>query len=232
MSFLTNYLGIDIRLDKRTALYGGSFNHDLTVYEVDKVHKLVDYINGYIEPVLLDVGASTGSYSLLPLVVEGLKVHSFEPSKAFEVLTNNIELNNLNDSVVLNNVAVSNEVGKGMFYEVVSKDDSCLALSMLGGRPADHKRTKEYKVQVTTIDEYCKNIQVDAIKIDVEGNELNVLKGAIETIKRDRPVIMFEYSQENANQYGYNPNECIDLLDDIGYFNEIIDNDVISTPLI
>ena len=228
MSIKINYLGLDILVDERTAKYGGSFNYNLTVYEVDKVELIRDHLKTIKNPVLIDVGASTGSFALLPLVVNGLMVYSFEPSKAFDVLLNNIQINNISNRVKAINQAVSDIEGIGLFYEVQSQNDSCLALSMLGGKPSSHKKTKEYSVKVTTIDKYCQNIKVDVLKIDVEGGELNVLKGALKTIERDKPLIMFEFSDENANQYGYNHQSCIDLLDSIGYDSKRTGGDVVS----
>jgi FkbM family methyltransferase len=224
-----NYFNKDILLDQRTSMYGGSFLSNLTVYDVDKVQDILDYLRTLESPTLIDVGASTGSYSLLPTIIEDLKVHSFEPSKAFEVLKNNIDINNISDNVILNKNAVAEEKKVGWFNEVVSKNDSCLALSMLDGVPAGHKVVRKHRVDVICLDDYCKDIKTDVIKIDVEGAELSVIQGAMKTIERDKPLVMFEFSDENANQYGYNHKSCIDLLETIGYTSKRDNNDVIAT---
>ena len=224
-----NYFGRELILDDRTAMYGGSFNYDLSVYEVEKVQYILDHLSKIENPVLIDVGASTGSYSLLPTVLQNLNVHSFEPSKSFEVLKENILSNGIDGKVVLNNMAVSEIKGRELFYEVVSNNDSCLALSMLGGRPASHKRVREIMVEVISLDDYCVKIKADVIKIDVEGNELNVLKGAIKTIERDKPLIVFEKSIENISQYGYDPKQLTDLLEEIGYKCKELDGEIIAT---
>ncbi len=53
---------------------------------------------------------------------------------------------------------------------------------------------------------------VDFIKIDVEGAELEVLRGGIETIKRSKPVIVFEHGLGAADCYGTRPEEDYALL--------------------
>ena len=54
------------------------------------------------------------------------------------------------------------------------------------------------------------------IKIDVEGAELNVLRGAAETIRRHRPFVVFEHGAGGADLYGSKPTEVFDLLGEAG----------------
>ena len=57
-----------------------------------------------------------------------------------------------------------------------------------------------------------KNFQVDFIKIDVEGGELQVLRGGFETISRNQPLIIFEHGLGAADCYGTRPEMVFDLL--------------------
>jgi Methyltransferase FkbM domain len=54
--------------------------------------------------------------------------------------------------------------------------------------------------------------RVSVIKIDVEGAELQVLRGAAKTIRRDRPLVVFEHGLGAADFYGTNPEDVYDLL--------------------
>jgi len=58
--------------------------------------------------------------------------------------------------------------------------------------------------------------RVDMIKIDVEGAELLVFRGARETISRNKPVIVFEHGLGGADSYGHTPEQVFDLLTDCG----------------
>ena len=71
-------------------------------------------------------------------------------------------------------------------------------------------------VPCRTIDSY--NFQdVDAIKIDVEGSELFVMEGALETIKRCRPAVQVEIVPKQCKQYGYDPQALYDFFKDLDY---------------
>jgi hypothetical protein len=50
------------------------------------------------------------------------------------------------------------------------------------------------------------------MKVDVEGAELQVFKGAVETITRSRPLIVFEHGLGGADYYGTSPGDMYDLL--------------------
>lgn len=58
--------------------------------------------------------------------------------------------------------------------------------------------------------------KIDLVKIDVEGAELQVLRGAHETLRTSRPVVLFETGPGGADEYGTQPEEVFDLLVDAG----------------
>ena len=59
-----------------------------------------------------------------------------------------------------------------------------------------------------------KDFRVDCIKIDVEGAEFLVLEGAIKTIKRNQPIIVFEHGLGGADVYGIRPEQVFELLNE------------------
>lgn len=219
---LINLLGDEkpVFLDDRSALLGGSFynNPTLMPYSPLPLRWAFDQLIRYPKAVLLDVGASTGCFTLLSRHHPDLEVHSFEPVPlTYLVLEANVYLNGLNDKVHLNQMGVSDYNGKGIMNVVLA--DGGKGVSILDGLPAYHKATEPVEVDVTTIDAYCKKHKVvpTLLKCDCEGLDKRVLDGAANTIERYHPFILTEYSAENADQYGINVNDIIIMLENWGY---------------
>ena len=132
--------------------------------------------------VALDVGANVGSYAILlgQWVGAGGKVFAFEPASAVHAgLVEHIGLNQLKDIVHPVAAAVGDQEGLAPF----------VAASTAGeGRLASSSEFSSGSVRMVTIDAFCQaqRINPDFIKIDVEGWELSALRGARETIRRNR----------------------------------------------
>ena len=78
-------------------------------------------------------------------------------------------------------------------------------------------RTVEIQVRMARLDELIPNEQrIDLIKIDVEGAELQVLRGAEGLVRRCKPVIVFEHGLGAADHYGTEPEHIHDLLSGYG----------------
>lgn len=151
---------------------------------------------------LFDVGANKGDFTKIVLDFfdnNDIKVHSFEPSKAtFELLSNNIK----SDKVILNNKGLGKEAGTFPFYT----DSPGSGAASLTKRKLDHLGVDfDYSedVSIDTLDDYCRanNIKdIDLLKLDVEGHELDVLEGSKETLKRKMiKMISFEFGGCNID---------------------------------
>lgn len=116
--------------------------------------------------VVVDAGASWGSYSITAGLL-GAQVHAFEPDpRIYPEFLTNIELNRLTDSIKTYNLGLSNQNRKINWEEL--KD-----------------------MEVRTLDSvHIDNL--DFIKIDVDGQELELLEGARETLIKDKPKILLE----------------------------------------
>ena len=152
---------------------------------------------------VVDVGAYIGTHALAFSRFIGPvgRVIAFEPQKnAFEILKRNIEGNGA-DNVRLEHAAVSSQSGEARIPSIdISRMESFGSASLQGvlspaGTSASRERAvaqaDEVSVRVTTIDD----LKLDScalIKIDVEGVEDSVLRGAAETIRRNQPFVYAE----------------------------------------
>jgi FkbM family methyltransferase len=181
--------------------------------------------------VIIDVGANSGLYSIFysKLVGDRGKVYAFEPDKnTYSMLQENLKLNNCRN-VLTYNFALSNKQSK---VEMVSFDHKDLKLQ--GGD------SFKYIKEITRDNLDADNITMDAfklddleglniiskinfIKVDVEGAELLVLQGSINTILKHKPVIVFELSGAWTNRFNYNPYQLLVFLNELGYEMEEYD---------
>jgi FkbM family methyltransferase len=133
--------------------------------------------------VALDVGANVGAYSLVlgQWVAPAGRVFAFEPAAAaFAGLVRHLRLNQLDAVVQPVETAMADRDTCAQFLSAGTSGEGRLAGA------ADRRAGPT--VSVTTIDSFCMRhgIDPDFIKIDVEGWELAVLRGARETIRRRR----------------------------------------------
>lgn len=159
----------------RTAGYGGEI-HQLAFF-----HTLLRP-----EDHLWDIGASNGLFAL-HAAAKGCSVDAFEPDpRIAERLKTNIELNNFEQKIAVHEVALADEDGSFILYSDGVEGNSP-SLSNLG------RHSSEITVQVTTADTHrTKTKNPTALKIDIEGAELDMLRGAKELLHgTDRPRLIF-----------------------------------------
>lgn len=172
--------GIKIKLDKRSARFHewcGSFNKN-GEFATEEVMQIYDQLKDIENPVMIDIGANTGSHSMLGLVISNLICYSFEPVPLFyEILKNNLKLNNLCDKVFVSNFALSDKIG-------------FINLSIQNGT-SHVDPNGELQVACITLDSIHFD-KVDYIKIDTDGHDQFVLEGARETLKKFRPKVLYE----------------------------------------
>ena len=192
--YLPNISGTDVV--QREIYYSKSF------YEYDYIPYFEKYLVSS-KSVVVDVGANIGNHTLIFSSVLNVKlVHSFEPMPdTFKILQKNTELNNL-QNVVLNNLAV----GSRDAYAVASVYNP----NDLGGTNVMYQDGGN--LPVISLDNYFsdKPQLPSLIKIDVEGFELEVLKGGTQIISKAKPVIFIE---SHPHQYP----DIKKFFEDIGY---------------
>jgi len=130
---------------------------------------------------ILDVGAYIGDSACIFSKYTGKNVYAFEPCETnFKKLEKTIQLNNLkNVKGVKKGLGSQEKKEKIYFYEGSS------SMAKISNAPSE-------EIEVTTLDNFVKenNLEVGLIKIDTEGFEQEVLKGAINTIKTQKPALI------------------------------------------
>ncbi|MEM7188736.1 MAG: FkbM family methyltransferase [Pseudomonadota bacterium] len=152
----------------------------------------------------LDIGANVGNHTLFFACVAGIeKVTAFEPQRhVFGILEKNIELNGLPGVTAINS-AVGEKTG--------SADIAIHRNTSFHGTA--YREADDGSVPVISVDEFATD-PVDFIKIDVEGMQMSVLRGAEQVLRRDRPKLWIEL-RRNHNEFGP-ANEFLESLG-VGY---------------
>jgi len=147
--------------------------------------------------IFVDVGANIGLMSLLAssLVGESGAVYSFEPvTTTFNLLNKNITLNQI-DNIQTMNFGLGSAPGTALIFEV---DHENRGMSSFVERKVNNDKGTE--VSINTLDSFLVSKEVENVrllKIDVEGWELEVLKGAQELIRKpEAPIICIEYNKQ------------------------------------
>lgn len=126
-------------------------------------------------------------------------------------------------------IALSNQKGTASFNYVVSNPSYSGLLKRTYDRP-DEQDTL-ITVRTERLDDLIPHdFWVDLIKIDVEGGEMGVLEGAVETLKRCRPVVIFEHGLGASELYGASPEQVFDILADCGLQVNLLKNFLENRP--
>jgi FkbM family methyltransferase len=155
---------------------------------------LIDWAAQFLQKgdLFLDVGAHIGTWSIT-YALKGFWVIAFEAQHWLsEILNRNIKLNRVN--VVNLGVALSDYQGTAnLRAPFVDGGGGSIICDFPASSPIN------LEVQVTTLDSYDLT-DVKMMKIDVEGSELDVLRGATATIAASQPVILFECWNDERGQ--------------------------------
>lgn len=177
--------------------------------------------------VILDVGANIGQTSLNCARLAGPsgKVFGFEPDPVnFKQCEVNKELNSY-PGVTFFNFALGEEQ-----TSVVMQ----LGERNRGGNSIVNNTTNEkcsIRIDLKSMDEFAKekNLEkISIVKIDVEGYELNVLKGAVNCLRKYRPTLYIEIDESHLKRQNHTPQDIFNFLQDHGYMIHDTDGNPVS----
>jgi FkbM family methyltransferase len=169
--------------------------------------------------IFFDVGANHGFYSLMASYIGGTAsvVCAFEPQQRLaEAMRTSKEMNQFTQLRIYE-LALGDQDGQGDFF---IPDTGSGVGSMLRDHASQTGPVRQTTVSIATLDSVFRkeNLhRLDVIKIDVEGAELNVIRGAIETIERFHPFIWFEMNPGAQRSAVHDQEEIYSLLERLGY---------------
>jgi FkbM family methyltransferase len=167
--------------------------------------------------VVMDIGANIGCHTLL-MSQWAKSVFAVEPSfSVFERLQRNVRLNGV-DNVTLVNRALSDSDGTAtLFTPPKSYPNQGTASLHKRNLTAEDVGVSVHTMTLDTLMGACKIPHVDLIKIDVEGHELDVLRGSQQVLRERMPRLVFEFDPECWQSAGRTFGSCVKFLNQFGY---------------
>jgi FkbM family methyltransferase len=223
---LTDERGLQFELENREEvenflLHGGHFERDV-----------LNFALRLLEPGMtaVDVGANIGAFTaaFAQAVGPGGRVHAFEPlDRSRRRLLRTLELNSF-ANVTVNGSALSDTTGESTLFTYGPGFESWATLAPRAIELAD--RTLEAAtsevVETTTLDDYCEGAgiaSVDLLKIDVEGAEQRVLRGASRLLEQGRIAgVIVEVSDDTLESFGDRAYRLVEFLERRGLRPHIV----------
>jgi FkbM family methyltransferase len=184
------------------------------IYEPDTCRVIKEILRR--DDVFFDIGANVGFFSFLGARIVGSEgsVCAFEASpRIADLLKENIRLNQLQNIRVVSSI-VSDVVGETLFYEAPDEKFGMGSLS-------PQFKTQPLSIAAVTLDDIVSHnniTKVALIKMDVEGHEASVFKGAVKLLEQQSPVVVFEFCDWAEKRAGFEVGESQRILMKMGYF--------------
>ena len=171
---------------QRIAEKSTPFQHKNTMFFTNLLQQQANHI--------VDIGLNIGLMSYFYTKIAN-KVTAFEPTpKTIEMAAKNMVINNCHYNLTMYEAALSEEIGTATFIDFHNND----GINRITSDTAHDKRNTSTCFSITTLPlDYFQLENVDGIKIDTEGSEFFVIKGAKQTIEKFRPIVQVELIDEN-----------------------------------
>lgn len=211
-----NILGIDLYLSvdiqsyiERQIIYKKNYIENINFHLIKNLKE---------NSVYLDIGANIGTTTLpIALLHPSIEVHSFEPNPRInKKLRRNIKMNAATNIRVFD-YGVSNKASQAELFFTKSEKGNHGTSALR--QNSDIVFPDKIDIQLHSVDEHsveC-NLPVSLIKIDVQGFELEVLLGAQNTIKKYKPIIIFEHEDRYHTDPEETKTKLADLFDSLEY---------------
>jgi FkbM family methyltransferase len=186
---------------------------------------------GYLRPGMrfADVGANMGYYSILGAKAVGTegKVFSFEPNpKINRILRENFFINGISAHIF--DYALGSRTEEVIMR--VRADQSGGGYLSNDSNSITSAGFDEYKVRMARLDDIIDaGTSIDLIKIDAEGFEPDIIRGAVSTIQRSRNIrLVIELSPSSWSGQGHNPKQFLESLVRLGFKLSLVTSDAVQ----
>ena len=180
----------------------------------------------------IDIGVYRGVYSY-EMAKYSKMVHAFEPNP---IIFKDIELNlgKIIKNINLYNFALSDKENKVLLKVPIRNknyDKSNYEEYFQMGRATIHEQNvmgdiETFEIKSKKLDNFTFSNRISFIKIDVEGHEMSVIKGAENTIKQNKPTLLVEIEEKHSKQKVL---DSINYINSLGYESFFYDNELKNT---
>ena len=182
--------------------------------------KIIDIAKQYVKKntIVLDIGANYGQMTILFSRLEKkIVVYSFEAQDfIFKLLKKNIEINNVNAKLFYNLVGNESKIVKVKTTNLNEFDtwgSNCVEIT--------NNEKKFNYIKAIKIDDLKIKEKISFIKIDIQGADLDALKGAKKTILINKMPILFEYEEQFEHIFKYKFKDYESFIESINYKIEL-----------
>lgn len=220
----------DIYLDPMSEKIGHTWYYG-RVWEKDLIQKFYALLPKDTFFVAIDLGAQTGCFSLLAKYFPNSQWYAFDPlAEAAITLQENLRLNNI-AHVSVYQMAVTDFSGE---ITLKMPQMHIWGLATIGSNVLRFVPVAERKVTCIDLDSFitARDIKkVHFMKLDTEGSELSILRGAAKMIMRDHPIMLMEYNETNMKQCGFCKQDIDNFLTEMGYTWQLVSTeDILCIP--
>ena len=180
----------------------------------------------------IDVGVYRGVYSY-EMAKYSKIVHAFEPNP---VIFNDIKLNlsKIIKNISFYNFALSDHENNSILKIPIRNKDfdrSNYEEYFQMGKATIHDANKmedieTFEVKSKKLDSFSFSNKISFIKVDVEGHELAVIRGAENTIKKNKPILLVEIEERHSQK---KVSETLDYINSLGYISYFYENELLKT---
>jgi FkbM family methyltransferase len=177
---------------------------------------IMEVAKSYIVPnsIILDIGANYGQMSIeFAKVTNNITIYAFEAQKmVFDILQKNIESNQTKNVIPFYNAVYDTDN-----IEFVFPIPDLTKFPSYGSYGLDLKAKTGIPVKSLTIDSLDISSPISFMKIDVQGSDLAAMRGAVNTIKKYKMPIIFEYEELFQQDFNTSFQEYVDFVNSIDY---------------